>query len=173
MTALHWLAFNNDEVAIKVLLENAADTLALNSDGQLAIDIAGTIPSYGALDTLLHHYSEEKKLHPPQAYHTNKKMIRDVLKKADGPMKINFSSNDDKDEENKSSILPPIDDKRNLKQLFIKTVDKAEKISFVGKQLKKKKHNSRSKVEANSETTIVNSQFASIPYDSSNMSILN
>ena len=53
MTALHWLAYNNDRKAIKVLLEHKADYLFFNHDKQLAVDIAGTMPSYTALDYLL------------------------------------------------------------------------------------------------------------------------
>ena len=33
MTALHWLAYNNDEKAMKVLFERSADIFAFNHDG--------------------------------------------------------------------------------------------------------------------------------------------
>ena len=45
MTALHWLAYNNDEMGIKKVLEYGADHLTVTHDGLLPIDIAGTTPS--------------------------------------------------------------------------------------------------------------------------------
>ena len=45
MTALHWLAYNNDREAIKVLLDAGANHIIFSHDQNLPIDIAGTTPS--------------------------------------------------------------------------------------------------------------------------------
>lgn len=45
MTALHWLAYNNDHAAVEVMLKNGGDPIAKNFEGLMAIDIAGTKPS--------------------------------------------------------------------------------------------------------------------------------
>lgn len=58
MTALHWLAYNNDKRAIEVMLKYEANHYAWSHDNNLAVDIAGTMPSYNALDALLEHYSK-------------------------------------------------------------------------------------------------------------------
>jgi len=57
MTALHWLAYNNDGKAIEVMLKYQANHYAWTHDMMLPVDIAGTVPSYAALDTLLEYYS--------------------------------------------------------------------------------------------------------------------
>ena len=56
MTALHWLAYNNDSKAIEVLLNKGADSQALSYDGNMPIDVAGTKPSFDSLRVLLDHY---------------------------------------------------------------------------------------------------------------------
>ena len=45
MTALHWLAYNNDSKAIQTLLKMGADHLVFSHDENLPIDVAGTTPS--------------------------------------------------------------------------------------------------------------------------------
>ena len=80
MTALHWLAFNNDNKAITELLKNDADALVWTHDGQLPVDIAGTMPNPAALDALLEHYSSVNKLHEPQEFHTNMNRVNWLLK---------------------------------------------------------------------------------------------
>ena len=72
MTALHWLAYNNDDRAIKTLLEvkdgdgnSMTNHLVWTYDENLPVDIAGSMPSYAALDTLLEHYSTTNNLHKP------------------------------------------------------------------------------------------------------------
>ena len=45
MTALHWLAYNNDSKAIQTLLKTGADHLVFSHDENLPIDVAGTTPS--------------------------------------------------------------------------------------------------------------------------------
>ena len=56
MTALHWLAFNNDERAIVRLLELGADHLMMSHDGLLPIDVAGATPSFASLDAFLDRF---------------------------------------------------------------------------------------------------------------------
>ena len=63
MTAMHWLAHNNDPDAINVLLQSGkADHLIFSHDNNLPIDIAGTTPSLESIDILLEHYAEQNKL---------------------------------------------------------------------------------------------------------------
>jgi ankyrin repeat protein len=69
MTALHWLAYNNDHTAIEVLLRNGADHLTLTHDGLLPIDVAGTTPSLKCVDVLLEHYTIMNKLPKPKPFH--------------------------------------------------------------------------------------------------------
>ena len=58
MTAMHWLAHNNDPDAIRVLLDSGkADHLILSHDENLPIDIAGTTPSLESVDIFLEHYA--------------------------------------------------------------------------------------------------------------------
>jgi len=71
MTALHWLAFNNDHTAVEMILRNGGDHLAKNSEGLLPIDVAGTTPSLKTVDTLLEHYSATNKLPPPRTFHND------------------------------------------------------------------------------------------------------
>ena len=71
MTALHWLAFNNDYAAVKVILKFGGDHLAQNFEGLLPIDIAGTTPSLKTVDTLLEHYSVANKLPAPRQFHND------------------------------------------------------------------------------------------------------
>lgn len=58
MTALHWLAYNNDRKAITWLLKYEANPLSWSYDGNLPVDVAGTMPSYLALDAFLENYSD-------------------------------------------------------------------------------------------------------------------
>ena len=62
MTAMHWLAYNNDIKAIKVLLDSGADHLILSHANNLPIDVAGTTPSYAVVDCLLDHFCLENCL---------------------------------------------------------------------------------------------------------------
>ena len=71
MTAMHWLAFNNDHLAIEVLLKNKAEHSLLTHDGLLPIDIAGTKPSLQSLDILLRHYSSLNQLPAPREFHND------------------------------------------------------------------------------------------------------
>ena len=57
MTALHWLAHNNDRQAIQVLLEKGGNDLSFSYDNNLPIDIAGTTPSLASVDILLEFYA--------------------------------------------------------------------------------------------------------------------
>lgn len=91
MTALHWLAYNNDDRAIKALLE-AKDSdgnyktnhLVWTYDENLPVDIAGTVPSYAALGVFLEHYSNINNLHKPQTLHNKKLEAEKILRKAEG-----------------------------------------------------------------------------------------
>lgn len=62
MTALHWLAHNDDKNAINVLLKLGADDLLFSHDQNLPIDVAGTTPSLSSVDAFLDNYSNEKKI---------------------------------------------------------------------------------------------------------------
>ena len=63
MTAMHWLAHNNDPDAINELLKSGrADHLILSHDNNLPIDIAGTTPSLESIDVFLEHYAEHNQL---------------------------------------------------------------------------------------------------------------
>ncbi len=62
MSALHWLAYNNDEAAIKQLLDQGADHLVLSHDNLLPIDVAGTTPSFASLDAFLDQFQKENAL---------------------------------------------------------------------------------------------------------------
>jgi len=62
MTALHWLAHNDDRAAIDVLLKLGADDLLFSHDQNLPIDVAGTTPSLSSVDAFLDNYSNEKKI---------------------------------------------------------------------------------------------------------------
>ncbi len=79
MTAMHWLAYNNDHMAIEVLLKNGGDNLSLSHDGMLPIDIAGTTPSLKCVDVLLEHYSEQNKLPKPRPFHHDYSTIEKFL----------------------------------------------------------------------------------------------
>ena len=71
MTALHWLAYNNDHLAVECILKNGGDHLAKNFEGLLPIDIAGTTPSLKTVDTLLEHYSKANNLPAPRKFHND------------------------------------------------------------------------------------------------------
>ena len=71
MSALHWLAFNNDEAAIKSLLELGADHLMLSHDKLLPIDVAGTTPSFASLDAFLDQFQKENALNPQEDNRTS------------------------------------------------------------------------------------------------------
>ena len=58
MTPLHWLAFNGDQWAIQVLLDNGANFSLMSRENNLPIDIAGTMPNYECIDTFLQHYEK-------------------------------------------------------------------------------------------------------------------
>ena len=79
MTALHWLAYNNDSRAIDVLLQYQANHLAWTHDGLLPIDIAGTKPSYAAIDSFLQHYSYLNNLHKPREFHNTFDIIDKIM----------------------------------------------------------------------------------------------
>ncbi len=79
MTALHWLAYNNDHMAIMVLLEGGADHLTTTHDGLLPIDVAGTTPSLKSVDVLLEHYSRKNDLPKPRAFHNDFSAIEKFL----------------------------------------------------------------------------------------------
>ena len=69
MTALHWLAYENDHTAVQIILQNGGDPIAKNFEGLLAIDIAGTKPSPQTVDVLLEHYSVANNLPAPREIH--------------------------------------------------------------------------------------------------------
>ena len=79
MTALHWLAYNNDSRAIDVLLQYEANHLAYTHDNLLPIDIAGTVPSYAAMDAFLSHYSYLNNLHKPREFHNTFDVIDKIM----------------------------------------------------------------------------------------------
>lgn len=62
MTPLHWLAYNNDDLAIQVLLDYETDHLIFSHDQNLPIDIAGTTPNYSCVDAFLRHFQKIHKL---------------------------------------------------------------------------------------------------------------
>ncbi len=79
MTAMHWLAYNNDHFAIEVLLRNGGDNLIMSHDGLLPIDIAGTTPSLKCVDVFLEHYTEQNKLSKPRPFHHDYTTIEKFL----------------------------------------------------------------------------------------------
>ena len=44
------------------------------------MDIAGTMPSFDALDTLLEDYSNQNELHEPQEFHFDRKRVDKLMK---------------------------------------------------------------------------------------------
>ena len=68
MTALHWLAHNNDKRAVKVLLEcQGIEWKCYNTYDNMAIDVAGTTPSWLSVDAFLDHYAKLNDL-PEQRF---------------------------------------------------------------------------------------------------------
>ena len=84
MTALHWLAYNNDRKAIDAMLYNKGtpvNHMVWTHDDLMPVDIAGTVPSYAALDAFLEHYSTVNNLHKPQAFHNTDDVIEEIMAK--------------------------------------------------------------------------------------------
>ena len=79
MTAMHWLAYQNDHLSLKILLKNGGDQLIETHDGLLPIDVAGTTPSWICVDELLQHYSDTQKLPKPRAYHQDFSPVDQIL----------------------------------------------------------------------------------------------
>ena len=80
MTAMHWLAHNNDPDAIKVLLNSQqADHLIFSHDNNLPIDIAGTTPSLEAVDVFLEHYAEQHNLMKAQSTVKCEKLVKAII----------------------------------------------------------------------------------------------
>ena len=86
MTALHWLAYNNDRRAIEVMLAYEAYPFSWSHDELMPVDIAGSMPSYGALDGLLENFGETNKLHPPQAHHMKNIRVDKLLLQSNGEL---------------------------------------------------------------------------------------
>ena len=80
MTAMHWLAFNNDPDAIRELINwQDADHLIFSHDNNLPIDIAGTTPSMESVDVFLEHYAEEHKLPKAQQTQRCQNLIKNII----------------------------------------------------------------------------------------------
>lgn len=80
MSALHWLAHNNDEQAIKSLLNLGADHLMLSHDKLLPIDVAGSTPSFASLDAFLDQFQKENGLNPQENNaHSSLKGLNDFV----------------------------------------------------------------------------------------------
>ena len=63
MSALHWLAHNDDRLAIEVLLAKGGSDMNFSRDNNLPIDVAGSTPSFSSVDVLLEFYATQNKLH--------------------------------------------------------------------------------------------------------------
>ena len=79
MSAMHWLAYNNDPEAIKKLLENGVDHLCLSLDRNFPIDIAGTAPSLESLDVFLDHYAAAHNLPKAQSTKKCERQVRSIM----------------------------------------------------------------------------------------------
>ena len=88
MTAMHWLAHNNDPEAIKELLNSEkADHLILSHDNNLPIDIAGTTPSLESVDVFLEHYAAQTKLQKAQVTKKCENIV-DAIMENNGPLAL-------------------------------------------------------------------------------------
>ena len=88
MTAMHWLAYNNDPDAISELLNSGrADHLILSHDNNLPIDIAGTTPSLESVDVFLEHYAEQNQLQKAQVTKKCENIV-DAIMENNGPLAL-------------------------------------------------------------------------------------